>query len=542
LASVALLAVNGKMVAATAAEGEAATGAAPEAAPQEEGTLYIRQFRVSGAKTVPQVEVERAVYPYLGPGRTAEDVEQARVALEKVYHDKGFNTVAVQVPEQTVGRGIIKLEVVENRVGQLKVKGARFFSIDKIKKKIPSLSPGALPNFDEVTREIIALNQWPDLRITPSLKAGLAPGTVDVELEVKDKFPLHGSLELNNRYSADTTELRLNGSLSYNNLWQLGHGVGFSFQIAPENTDDALVYSGFYLARVPNIDWLSFIVQGTKQDSDVSTLGGFGVAGRGETLGVRAMMTLPVRPPNSGSFFHSLSFGIDYKRYYQDLRMLAVAGGAETPVSSTPIRYWPFSINYGGTWMAKKSVTELNAGVVFGLRGLGSDGVAFDNRRYDSDSSFIYFRGDLSRLQDLPGDFKLFAKIQGQISDQPLVDTEQFTGGGLSTARGYLESDVVGDNAIFGTLELRTPSLLGWLDKDAYEWRFYAFADAGITTLKSVLPEQVSRYDVASFGFGSQIKLRDSVYGSLDMGIPLITQNQTDAWDPLFTFRVWAEF
>ncbi len=53
---------------------------------------------------VPRVEVEKAVYPFMGPGRSEVDVESARSAVEKLYKDCGFQTVEVQVPQQT-GRG-----------------------------------------------------------------------------------------------------------------------------------------------------------------------------------------------------------------------------------------------------------------------------------------------------------------------------------------------------------------------------------------------------------------------------------------------------
>jgi len=89
---------------------------------------------------------------------------------------------------------------------------------------------------------------------------------------VKDTFPLHGSLEINNRYSASTTQLRLNGSISYDNLWQLGHSVGFSFQTSPEDPSQVQVFSAYYLARIPDMSWLSLMLQGTNQNSDVNTL------------------------------------------------------------------------------------------------------------------------------------------------------------------------------------------------------------------------------------------------------------------------------
>ncbi len=50
----------------------------------------IDDFAVQGAEKLPQVEIEEAIYPFLGPGKTSEDVEKARAALEKAYHDKGI--------------------------------------------------------------------------------------------------------------------------------------------------------------------------------------------------------------------------------------------------------------------------------------------------------------------------------------------------------------------------------------------------------------------------------------------------------------------
>ena len=183
------------------------------------------------------------------------------------------------------------------------------------------MAEGKVVDFNEVTRDIVRLNQWADRRITPTLNPGVEPGTVDIDLTVKDTFPLHGSLELNNRNSPDTTELRLNGSISYGNLWQLGHSAGVSFQIAPQRLDDAKVFSAYYSIHVPRVEWLAFTLQGTKQDSNVSTLGGSASAGRGYILGARATITLP---PGK-DFYESLTLGIDYKHLDQTLMAAGAA-------------------------------------------------------------------------------------------------------------------------------------------------------------------------------------------------------------------------
>ncbi len=499
------------------------------APPSGEQTLYIRQYRVVGSKVLPRAEVDDAVYGYLGPGRTAEDVEQARTALEKAYQDKGFKTVSVSVPKQSAARGVVVLVVTEAPVGRLRVQGSRYFNIDQIKNRAPSLKEGTVPNFNEVEREIIELNQSADLQVTPSLKPGAVPGTVDVELTVKDKLPLHGSVELNNRYSANTTPLRLNFDLRYSNLWQLGHTIGFGFQIAPQRPDDALVYSAYYIAPVPGVNWLSVMVQAIRQNSNVSTLGGTAVAGNGEIYGGRFLFDLPGGP----GFYHSASFGLDYKHFTQDLSL-------GDQLVGSPITYYPFVTSYNAALIGKGRVTELSAAITFHFRGMGSTQVEFDNRRFNADGNFVALRGTLGHEQDLPFGFQFYGLVQGQGSPNPLVDSEQFSLGGLNTVRGYLESVVLGDSAVAGTVELRSPDLLNWLGED-HDWRIFGFVDGGAAFVNDPLPEQITQYNVWSYGVGSNLRIFDHLNGALVLGIPMISQTPSVAGEPLLTFRLWGE-
>lgn len=517
---------------------EVPTETSPETRSPAARPFFIQEYRVIGSKILTPAQIGDTVYPFLGPGRTVDDVEHARAALEKAYRDKGYQTVTVQIPQQQGRGGVVFLEVVEAQVGRLRVKGSRYYSLDAIRRAVPSIAEGKVPNFDDLTRETIALNQWPDRRVTPVMKPGVEPNTYDIDLNVKDTFPMHGSVELNNRYSPDTTQLRLNAGFSYSNLWQLGHSLGFSFQIAPENPDDALVYSAYYLARIPGIDWLTLTLQGTKQDSNISTLGGAAVAGKGETIGFRAGFTLPPLK----NYVHSLTLGIDYKHYDQDIVL-----GLDT--TSTPTSYYPLSIAYSGSWIGRAGKdekflpysTDFNAGLYFHLRGMGSSEASFENSRYKSSGDFIYFRGDLTHEHDLPCGFQIMARIQGQIAGGALLSQEQFSAGGVSSVRGYLEGEVPGDNAFIGSVELRSPNLISWLNKTG-EWRIYTFFDGGYVSINDPLPQQDSNWQLASIGAGSHIRLFDHLNGSIDAGLPLTSQTHTVARDWLFTFRVWTDF
>ena len=151
-----------------------------------------------------------------------------------------------------------------------------------------------------------------------------------------------------------------------------------------------------------------------KQDSNVSTLGGIAVAGRGEIVSTRAIMTLPA----GTDFYHSFTLGFDYKHFDQGAN---VAAGR---LSDTPITYYPLSADYSATWSKKGAVTDFDANVIANLRGLGSDEEEFDLNRFRARGSFIYLRGSIAHTHDLPAGLQVFGKVQGQVSDQPLVNSE----------------------------------------------------------------------------------------------------------------------
>jgi hemolysin activation/secretion protein len=501
----------------------------------------IDEFRVDGAETIAQVDVESAVYPFLGPQRTVEDVEKARAALEKAYHDKGFQTVSVSVPAQNTERGTVVMTVTEGKVGALRVKNSKYFDTERIKDKAPSLKPGTLPNFGNVTQDIIALNQWPDRRVTPSLRAGITPGTVDVDLTVEDKSPFHAKVEMSNRQSPNTTPLRFNTEIRYDNLWQLGHSLSFSYQVAPERPEDAEAVSGSYLARLT--DWTSILVYGVDSSSDVTAIGGLNVVGPGQVLGTRAIVTLPALE----GFFHSIALGIDYKHFGQIMEI-----GEDS--FSSPITYYPLAASYSATWQGEKNLTQANMGGTFNLRGLGSGFDEYWAKRGYAASNFFHANADIQHTRDFDNGLQLFFKLQGQLADGPLISSEQISMGGADTVRGYLESEVIGDYGLIGTFEVRGPNMAEIIPTELIgedgekgaklftELRLFAFFDGGLAAIHKPLEEQESEFGLWSYGAGTRFTLFDHFDGSVTFALPMIGQGDTKANEPRVLFNVSGSF
>jgi hemolysin activation/secretion protein len=354
---------------------------------------------------------------------------------------------------------------------------------------------------------------------------------VDVDLNVKDTFPLHGSLSLDNRYSPDTTPLRIDGSVSYDNLWQRGDTINMAFQVAPQRPNDALVFTGSYLARVPNNDWLTFLFYGLVSNSKVSTVGSTNVVGRGHVLGIREITDLP----GGDGFYDTLSSGIDYKEFDQDVSL----AGATLP---SPVTYYPITASYSANWQGDHAQTQFDIGPTLSIRGLGSSPSEFDTKRYKAESNFIYVRGDLSRQQDLPGAFQLYVKAQGQVSNQSLINSEQFSLGGQDTVRGYLESEVLADEAIAGSVEIRSPPLEQYLGPDVNSWRVFLFTDGGWGAIVDPLPDQQPNFTLLSAGAGTRLQLIDHLNGMVDVAVPLHSSVTTKAEQVRVEFKVWVQF
>jgi len=387
-----------------------------------------------------------------------------------------------------------------------------------------------VPNTNDVKRDMIALNRWPGRAVAPELRPGREPDTMDVDLKVTDQAPLHGSIELNNRHSADTTPLRLVGSAGYDNLWQRGDSIAMFFQLAPQNTADALVYSIAYSFRIPNTD-LTVLASYLKSDSNVASVGGTDVVGKGQIAGLRLQKPLP----GGNGFSQNMSVGADYKNYAQTLTL---AGQG----NHVPLTYYPVTFAYDASWAPEKSRTDMTVTTVLGTPWAGSTTALLDNNRAYASASFMYVRAALTHTHELPWGMQFWARVQGQATTNALVPNEQFAAGGADTVRGYLEAEALGDNGAAMQIELRSKSFAGAIGPLVNELRVHVFADGAITRLNQPLPEQRRGYGLSSIGFGLRARIAGHATATLDNAITLSDATTTKHDADTLLFRLLGDF
>jgi len=507
-----------------AAQAQNQAAPAPASAPAD---FQINEYLVRGNTLLGNLDIESSVEPYLGPDHSMKDVHAAQAALQKLYQSKGYQSVVVEVPPQQVKDGVILLQVVENSIGRMRVQGAKYHSPQAIRDAVPALAEGTVPNFTQVQQQLADLNRQPGRQVIPLLSPGSMPQTMDVTLKVDDTYPLHGSVEVNNDHSADTPDLRTIANVRYDNLWQMGQSISASYIVAPQDPRATEVYALSYLAPL-NTDW-SLLGSAYKSNSNANTLGGTTVLGKGNAISMQATKQLPVL----GDYTQMVSIGISRKHFDQNITL----GGVTT---EAPLTYYPLSASYTGQRANEKSTSSFTLTGNFGWRGMGSANTAFDNQRYNARDNFADLRLDINYVRNLPGDFALATRASAQATDSPLVSSEQFAAGGMSSVRGYLSAEDTADNGAIASVEMRTPSIHSWLGSFANDWRFHVFVDGARLTLIDPLPDQHGRFTLLSTGIGTQFTVFHYLNGALEYAYPLKNGVETKAHDGHLLFSVKA--
>lgn len=520
--------------AAWSAETPAPAPAQQETTPAQP-VFDILDYQVDGNTVLDVESVEKAVYPHLGPGKGIEDVEKARQDLEAAYRNNGYPTVVVDIPEQDVEGGVVRLQVVEGTVETLHVTGSRYYSLGKIRDGVPALAEGQVPHMPKVQEQVNQLAQeTSDRTVTPIFRAGTTPGKMEVELRVKDELPVHGSVEINGKNTEGTSRTRLIGSIRYDNLWQMYHSASLQYQVSPENDNEVEVWSGTYLMLTGWSDTrLALYGIGISSNTQLgASVGGTAVVGTGNIFGLRFIKPLP----GVGDYLHSLTLGFDYKNFNQGTALV----GQDT--GNTPIHYAPFTLGYDGTWRGEGSITSLSAAGHLSIRGLGNNAQEFEDKRYNAEPDYFYFTAELKHTQQLPFDMYLVGRASGQIADQPLISNEQFAVGGPQSVRGYYQTQQLGDSGVNLSAELHSPRLLPADFESVQSLRALAFVDWAYLWILDPLPQNPSHYQLASAGLGLRAQILKHFSGELDWGYPFYRQGTVDVGQQRVDFRVAYEF
>jgi hemolysin activation/secretion protein len=474
----------------------------------DEVRFQISRFDVSGNTLLAPAEVQAALAPYTGPRRDFGDVQRALEALEALYHARGYSVVTVQLPEQELNGGVVRLNVIQTRLSRLNVSGNRWFSEQNIRAALPTLQPGQTPNLPEVSANLRLVNENPARKVKLNLAGSESEDEVEARVEVLDESPWKVMLSLDNTGTEATGETHAGVMLQHANLWGRDHVGSLQYTTTAEHPSRVAVWSaGYHIPLYALGDAVDLFASYSNVDSGTVNAGIFdlAVSGKGAVYGARYTHALAKR----GNLESRLVYGVDYKAYKNSV----VFGGQNF---GNDVTVHPLSIGWAGNAVMADGEANVALTVLQNIAG-GSRGAPRDFAavRANAKAGYTMLRFSAAVANVIAGDWQTRVLLNGQATGDALVPGEQFGAGGSTTVRGFGERDLATDSGLVTNVELYTPNLC---TRAFWQCRLLGFYDSAWGQRNHILPGELRRTAISSVGLGLRFAAGSSASVQLDYG------------------------
>ncbi|HZX28684.1 MAG TPA: ShlB/FhaC/HecB family hemolysin secretion/activation protein [Telluria sp.] len=466
----------------------------------------VNRFDVTGNTLLTPAEVEAAVAPFKGKDKDFGDVQRALEALEQVYHDRGYNVVAVELPEQELTNGVVHFVVVQTKIGKVNVSGNKYFDAANIRRSLPALKEGESPNIRKISSQLKVANDSPAKKVTLKLQSA-DNDEVDANLNVVDESPWRAMLNLDNTGTGSTGKTHVSASLQHANLFGRDHVGSIQYTTTAEKPSKVAVYgAGYHIPLYEQGDSIDLFGNYSNVDSGSITAGIFNLAvsGRGTVWGGRYNQVLAKR----GEFEPRLIWGIDHKAFKNSVLLGSTDFGNNVTVH-------PFSLTYMGTETMPAGEGSVSAALVRNIPGGKRGGDAdFTAARAGARPGYTIVRLAGTIAHAYASGWQVRAIANAQLTGDALVPGEQFGAGGSASVRGFNEREVSADSGLNTNVELYTPELCG----GKWQCRTLGFVDAAYAKRNKALPGEYTSTTVASVGLGLRLALGNAVSLQADWG------------------------
>lgn len=480
-----------------------------EEGPKEgEQQFFIKKINLVGCESFPPEDFIPFIEKFENRDVTLTELDNLSKEISTEYLRRGV-IAAVFLPPQEVQNQTITLQVVEARMGELQVDKLRFFNKKRL-KSYWTIKPGEILRYDKMYKNLQIMNKNPDREVRSSLHAGTLPGTTDVVLTTKTRFPIHGQYTFDREGITTTGKersgfgIRNNNLLGYDDTLLSGISFGKNFNgiyayhnlpISPSGA--TLLYGHSYSKSTP------------KKDFDV-----FSLKSESETTTFAVHQDIYKRE----SYIGEVHAGFDAKD-----KVTFFSSGTGT-LNRDRLRI----LTLGGTYIMRGlgSVTYISPEL---SQGVNAFGTSKKNNplasRLGATPTYTKFFLDIQNRTSLPFHLQQALKFKMQLPSEKLFSQEQYGLGGIDTVRGYPPSDYLADKMVLVNAELLSPVF--FIPKD---WKLpYAeksFKDqlTAITFFDYAYAETRGNpkpFRLSSVGVGLRMSFYNQILLRLEWGFPL---------------------
>ncbi|MCP5154787.1 MAG: ShlB/FhaC/HecB family hemolysin secretion/activation protein [Ectothiorhodospiraceae bacterium] len=404
--------------------------------------VHVARFRFVGNTVFDASALAAVVREHVARTLTAEQLEAARLAVTRHYVDHGYLTSGARIPDQVVTDGTVTMEIVEGRLGEVRVE-----SPTRLRESwlVPRVRPEGPLRMDELAARLRLLEDGPLVaRVDAELAPGPTPGESVLRLRVEDERPYGATVAFDNHRSPSIGAERFTLTAWHHDL--SGRGDTAHASVALDSGFDNHVL-GYAIPLGPSETTL-----GIEYESSDSTV----VAEPFDVLDIQSALTrlgVYLRHPLIREPGRELAVEIGVERRHTETFLLGQRFGFSPGVVDGQTRVTVLSFDQSWTAREATRVVALRSSFRLGVDAFGA------TRNHGlPDGRYLAWRGQAQWVERTPWhDADLAVRVAAQFANDPLLPSEKLAIGGASTVRGYRESTLNRDNGVVASAELRIP-------------------------------------------------------------------------------------
>lgn len=467
-----------------------------------EGLSGVSGVRIKGPAVLEQAELKEKLASYLGRPLTKESKAGLVADIVRFMRRQGKPLVNVTTPPQEITGGVLQVLVLEGEVGEIRVKGGRWFGsvADRIRPQ-----KGAALDLEALREDLDWVNRNPFRSVDLVYAKSAELGKTDLVFRQTDRFPLRVYTGYEDSGTALTGHDRWLAGLNWGSVFGTEGIFSYQFLTDPSNFRRFRVHSGSYAHPLP---WRHVVTAYySRVDTRVDIPPFFKLLGFSWQTGVRYEVPLP----RLGGYKHAATAGFDFKRANNALAF----GGTQVFDKTTEVAEW--SLGYNSSLGDRLGRTTLRV-ALFASPGAwtgNNSRESFSASRAGAEARYAYAKVEVNRTTRLPCDFALVNLLTFQKASANLLGSEQLGFGGYDTIRGYDSRVLNTDEGYLLSNELRAPAfgVLSRLPKGARvsdRLQLLAFADYGVGSNKHLLANE--RNATVLFGAGPGLRYTIAPY------------------------------
>ena len=417
-------------------------------------SMEIKSYQFEGNTVFSDAELQGMAAPFAGRIVSASELEDLRQMLTRAYIERGYINSGAVIPEGALKDGVLRFQIIEGRLEDMRLKGMERLRDDYVRDR---LARGATPLNVNVLQENFRLLLSDPLftKMDARLLPGSEPGRAILDLDVTRARPYQLSVFANNYRPPSIGSEAAGVSGMVRNLSGYGDVLDASWQSSIKTGGGARYGLGWNLP----------------------------LNNRGTSLQVRfdhgrsAVIEEPLNLVDIKSTLDSREVGISQALIEELQRKLSLGLTYALRENRTTLLGQPFSFIPGepsgvtklSVWRLWQDYVRRQEQQVYALRSTFSFGHNNIEQIADSTSTqparnFLVWLGQSQYSRRvLDAGAQILVRADVQRARDPLLPLERMAVGGVNTARGYRENQMVRDNGYRASVEYQHP-LMGSVD------------------------------------------------------------------------------